>query len=124
MRLISGIIGHASPVDAVKIKKEFSHILTEGEEIHRAFKYIRDLVVFTDKRFVLVKKLDSLGSKINYHSVAYNKVLNFSVETSGTFEFEHALKLWCAGMSNPITLTFDRGFNIFELQSTIAKYVL
>lgn len=61
------IRGNASQFDVVKIEKEISKILMEGEEINRVYKYIRDFFVFTDKRIVIVKKLNPSGEKINYH---------------------------------------------------------
>ncbi len=124
MGLISGIRGNASRADVAKIEKEFSPLLIEGEEIQRVYTYIRNYFVFTSKRIVLVEKLDLAGKKTNYHSVAYNKILHFSIETSGHLELNHELKLWCAAWPEPITWTFGRGFDIFELQTAIAKYAL
>lgn len=124
MGLISGIRGNAARADVKKMRKEFSPILIEGEEVHRVYKYIRNYFVFTSKRIVMVEKLNVSGKKTNYHSVAYNKILHFSIETSGHLELDHQLKLWCAGWPEPITWTFSRGFDIFELQAAIAKYAL
>jgi hypothetical protein len=124
MGLISGLRGNASQTNTAKIEKDFSQLLIEGEEIHRVFKYIRNYFVLTNKRIVLVEKMDLAGKKTNYHSVAYNKILHFSVETSGHLELDHELKLWCAGWPEPITWTFNRGFDVFELQVAVASRAL
>jgi hypothetical protein len=124
MGSISMIKGNASRLEVTKIEKEFSKILMEGEKIDRVYKYIRDFFVFTDKRIVIVEKLDPSGNKINYHSVAYNKILHFSIETSGPSDFDHVIKLWCAGLPDPIVWTFNRSIDIFELQCAIAKNAL
>ena len=124
MGLIGMIRGNASKADVIKIKEEFSKILMAKEEIHRVYKYIRDFFVFTDKRIVIVKRLDLTGKKTSYRSIAYNKILRFSVETSGPFEFDQALEIWCAGMSDSIKWTFNRGFDIYEFQQAMAEYIL
>jgi len=124
MGLIGIVRGNASQADVVKIKKEFSKILMAKEEIHRVYKYIRDFFVFTDKRIVIVKRLDLIGKKTNYRSIAYNKILRFSIETSGHFELDQAIEIWCAGMPDSIKWTFNRGFDIYEFQGAIAEYIL
>lgn len=47
MSLLSGLLGYASEINVDELEQEFSSILIEGEEIERAYKLIRDLVVFT-----------------------------------------------------------------------------
>jgi hypothetical protein len=124
MGLIGRIRGNASQTDVTEIKKEFSNILMAKEEIQRVYKYIRDFFVFTNKRIVIVKRLDIAGKKNDYRSIAYNKILRFNVETSGHFELDQALEIWCAGMPDSIKWTFSRGFDVYEFQRAIAEYVL
>lgn len=124
MGLISGILGNASSADIVKIQKEFDPVLAAGEEIERVYMYLRDYFVFTNVRLVIVEKQDIVGKKISFHSIPYSRILHFSIETAGHLDLDNALKIWVAGMSDPITKTFNRWMDIFELQVAVANYVI
>lgn len=124
MGVISGIFGNASRTDLENIIAEFSPVLVEREEIQRVYKFIRDYFVFTNVRLVIVEKLDLLGKKREFHSIPYARIMHFSIETSGHFELKDQLKLYVAGVAEPITQPIDRFLDIFELQTALAKYLL
>jgi hypothetical protein len=56
MSLISGWMGHASAIDVAKLQKEFAPFLVEGESLVAGYQLVRDLLVFTNKRLILVDK--------------------------------------------------------------------
>jgi len=121
---ILGIFGNATKVEAKKLAKEFESILAEGEQIERAFKLVRDLFVFTDKRLVLVDKQGATGKKVEYHSIPYRSISHFSVETAGHFEMDSDLKIWISSHRTPIERKIKRGDNIIAVQKTLAQYIL
>lgn len=124
MGLISGILGNASIADVARVQKEFGPILAEGEEIERVYMYIRDYFVFTNGRLVMVEKQDVVGKKVEYFSIPYSRILRFSIVTAGHLNVDHELKIWAAGMSDPIIKTFARWMDIYELQVAVATYLL
>ncbi|MBM3842937.1 MAG: PH domain-containing protein [Verrucomicrobia bacterium] len=124
MGLLDGVLGNASKIDASVIQKEFSQILIPGEQVEHAYQLIRDYFVFTDKRFVLVDKQGITGSKVEYHSIPYRSIIHFSVETAGTFDLDAELKIWIAGSPTPVQKQFNKKLNIYEVQATLATYVL
>ena len=56
MGLFSGLLGNASQKDIDKVERELENILTPTENVELAFSLIRDLIVFTDGRLILVDK--------------------------------------------------------------------
>lgn len=56
MGFIDGLLGNASTLSTAAVQEELAHILLEGEKVEAAFKLVRDLIVFTDKRLILVDK--------------------------------------------------------------------
>ncbi|GBG12391.1 putative cytoplasmic protein [Paenibacillus agaridevorans] len=56
MGLFDGLMGNASELKMEEVQKEFVHILSKSERFEKAYKLIRDLFVFTDKRLILVDK--------------------------------------------------------------------
>ena len=85
MGFLNGMLGNASTLSKDEASKDLEQILTTGEEIDVAFKLIRDLIIFTDKRLILVDKQGLTGKKVDYHSIPYKSISHFSVETAGHF---------------------------------------
>jgi len=78
MGLISGMLGHASSVDVKTIEAEIVPLLGTEEPVELAFKLVRDLIVFTNKRLILVDKQGITGKKVEYHSIPYKSISHFS----------------------------------------------
>ena len=91
--------------------------------MERAFRLVRDLLIFTNRRFILVDRQGMTGKKTTYHSIPYRGITNFSVETAGHFDLESELKIWISGTAEPIQRTFTRGGSILEVQKALATYV-
>lgn len=124
MGLLDGMLGNASKVDNASVQGEFAKLLAPGERVEHAYKLIRDLLVFTDRRLVMVDKQGLTGSKVGYHSIPYRSVTHFSVETAGTFDLEAELKIWISSTAAPISRTFNKKLDIHEVQAVLASYVL
>jgi hypothetical protein len=124
MALLDGLLGNASQIDASKLQAEFSQVLAAGENIENAYQVIRDLLIFTEKRLILVDKQGLTGSKIEYHSIPYRSITHFSIETGGHFDLDAELKIWVSGTSTPFEKKFNKRLSIYEVQALLASYVL
>lgn len=124
MGILDGLMGNASELELDKVKEELKDLLTASEKVEHAYKLIRDLIVFTDKRLLLVDKQGMTGKKIEYHSIPYKSVVHFSIETAGTFDMDAELKIWLSGNSVPLQKKFNKSLNIYKVQSVLAEYVL
>ena len=124
MGIFSGIMGNASEVDLKKITEEYSKMLIRDESIEKAFKILRDIFIFTNKRLILIDKQGMTGKKTEYHSIPYKSITHFSVETSGNFDSEAELKIWISGTALPIQKTFNNSVNVYEIQTILAEYCL
>jgi len=117
-------MGNASEVSTQEVQKEYSNILSSTESVEKAYKLIRDMFIFTNKRLILVDKQGVTGKKIEYHSIPYKNITHFSIETAGNFDLDAELKIWISGSQVPIEKQFNKSLNIYELQSVLAEYVL
>lgn len=124
MGLLDGLLGNASKVDNASVQEEFAKLLAPGEQVEHAYKLIRDLFVFTNRRLVLVDKQGLTGSKVHYHSIPYRSITHFSVETAGTFDLEAELKIWISSTPTPLSKTFNKQLSIYEVQAVLASYVM
>lgn len=124
MGLVNAILGTASQIDPDKLRKEFAPILVDGEEITGAFQVYRDLVVFTQCRLILADKQGVTGKKVEYHSIPYKSISQFSVETAGHFDMDAELKIYISSNPNPLKKEFRKGTDIIAIQKLLASYVI
>ena len=124
MGLFDGLMGNASEVNVAKLNEELKDVLIPSESIEEAYKIIRDLIIFTNKRLILIDKQGMTGKKTEIHSYPYKSIIHFSVETAGTFDLEAELKIWISGSSMPIEKNFNKSTNINVIQKTLAEKVL
>ncbi len=112
-----------SPWDVAHARAELGDVLVTDEAVHLAFKGIRDSVVFTSKRLVLLDVQGITGKKRDYTSLPYRSIQAFSVETAGTFDLDSELELWFSGLGR-VKLEFSRGVDIRGLNRLVADHVL
>ena len=106
MGLLDGSMGNASEVELKDVEKQLEKVITSNERIEKAYRILRDMMIFTDKRMIMVDKQGMTGKKIEFHSVPYKSITHFSVETAGTFDLDAELKIWLSGASEPIYKQF------------------
>lgn len=124
MGILDGLMGNASELEIGQVEKELKDLLAPAEKVEHAYKLIRDLIVFTDKRLLLIDKQGMTGKKVEYHSIPYKSVVHFSIETAGTFDLDAELKIWLSGSTIPILKKFNKSLNIYKVQSVLAAYVM
>ncbi|CAM4520006.1 PH domain-containing protein [Paenibacillus typhae] len=124
MTIFDGLLGNATQVELADVQREYARILATGERIERAYKLIRDMFIFTDKRLILVDKQGMTGKKTQYHSIPYKSISHYSVETAGHFDLDAELCLYVSGSSLPLKKTFNKSVNIYEVQAVLSQYIL
>jgi len=123
--ILDGILGNASKMKTEELEKELQKILIADEKIQEGYNIIRDYFVFTDKRLILVNKQGVTGKKVEYHSIPYKNIRHFSIESAGTFDRDSELKIWIAGLNEPLNKSFGKkSSNIFEVQKTLSAHLL
>ncbi|MFN9112760.1 MAG: PH domain-containing protein [Bacteroidota bacterium] len=98
--------------------------MIEGETIEKAFRLIKDMFVFTNKRLILAEK-QLVGTKVDYLSIPYSSVIRFSKESAGMLDLDAELKIWIKDMPAPIVKQFGKGGdNINDVYCILSKYTL
>ena len=125
MGLFSGLLGNASQLNNDKIEQELEHVLLDNEQVEMAFSLVRDLIVFTEYRLILVDKQGVTGKKVSYKSIPYRSISRFTVETSGHFDLDAELKIWISSATEPAEiLQFKSDKSVIAIQKAIATAVL
>lgn len=94
-----------------------------GEEIIGTYQAIRDGVVFTNKRIIVINVQGLTGKKKDFTSLPYSKIQAYSVETAGHFDLDSELELWFSGLGK-IKLEFVSKANVSEICKMISMHVL
>ena len=123
MSILDGLMGGSSEMTPAQAQKEFGTLLGEGERIERAYKLVRDHMLFTDRRLIFVDRPGVSGAKIDYHSVPYRSITHFSVEAGTTFDPDADLRIWVAGLPEPIDKAFTGRIDVYELQALLAAHI-
>ena len=106
-----------------QVKSEVNNMLVTGENIIQCFQTVRDQVVFTDKRVIVVNVQGITGKKTSYFSYPYSKVLYFGIETAGVLDIDSELIMTFA---NGTVLQFDfkSRVEIKTICANIQQYIL
>ncbi|GGE86644.1 MULTISPECIES: PH domain-containing protein [Pseudoalteromonas] len=124
MGLLSGLMGNASEVDNDDLEELLANTLIDGETVQKAYKVIRDMFIFTNKRLIIIDKQGVTGSKVEMLSIAYSKITKFSKESAGHFDLDAELKIWVGSDPTPISKDFKAGDNINEVYRIISQFAL
>lgn len=108
MGLLDALMGNASEVRVEDVQEQLAPMLADNEQVVTAFRLVRDLIVFTSKRMVLVDKQGLSGRKVNYHSIPYKSITQFSVETAGHFDVDSELQVWVSGQDGPVEIELNK----------------
>jgi hypothetical protein len=124
MGIMSGITGNAGPMDPDAATAEFQRLLSQGEHIYAAFDFVRDAMLFTNGRLILVDKQGITGRKVEYLSVPYRNILYFSVQSQGHLFAEARMHLFVDGMKDPIEKEFNAQVDIYQVQAILSAFVV
>ncbi len=102
MGIMSSITGNAGPLGLGAAHDEFARLLAPGEQLFAAFEFVRDVMLFTNGRLILVDKQGVTGKKVEYHSIPYRSISHFAVQTPGHLDTDAEMYIWIHGDKNPI----------------------
>ncbi|MBC1794168.1 PH domain-containing protein [Listeria booriae] len=125
MGFLDKVLGNASTINLDEVRTELEEVLIPSETIISAYKVVRNLLVFTDKRLILIDKQGMTGKKVEYKSIPYKSISRFSVESTGRFDLDVDMKIWISSEAEPSTvINFSKGTPVAEIQQTLAQAIL
>lgn len=118
------MIGNAATVDVQQATQEYGRLLTAGEIVELSYILVRDAVLFTNRRIILIDKQGVTGKKVEYMSIPWRSIHRFSVETAGHFDLDAELKVWVSGHAEPVlNQKFSRSVDVYAIQAHLAGHV-
>jgi Bacterial PH domain len=86
-----------APVDIGTFFEPYRGLLLDEEVVEIEFKGMRDGMVFTNLRVIVVNNQGFTGKKTQASSFAWKAMTAFSIENSSTFDFEAEIKFCGSG---------------------------
>lgn len=107
-----------------KIERQYEKILAEGEKVIIAYRLIRDLIVLTNYRLLVIDKKGVTGRKKLITSYPLAKISHYEIENSPYFDLESEVSIWFVGIKEPLKFTLSKGTNVFEFDKLLTTYAL
>ena len=123
MGLLNSLLGNAGEMSSADAMAELASIFSPSESVELAYKLIRDMIVLTNYRMIMIDKQGLTGRKVEYRSIPYKSITMFAVESAGHFDLDAELKIWTSSQAEPIKMEFNGKTNIYALQALLAAKV-
>ncbi len=104
------------------VPEHLEALLVDGEQVIDAFRTIRDVAVFTNKRMLVSDTQGITGKKKEIYSLPYKNINMFSIENAGPLDINSEIELWTRAGS--IKINLKRGADLNKIAKIIAQYIL
>ena len=106
----------------IPVPHDVQELLINGEVAERAFRTVRDVVIFTNKQLIVKDVQGLTGSKVEIYSLPYSSVHMWSTENAGMLDFTSEVELWTR--AGNIKIQLKRDINIRTFERLLAEYIL
>lgn len=124
MSFINDMIGVTIELDQKEMEERITKFLLENEKLIKGYQIVRDVMILTDKRIIIVDYLGLRGKKIEYQMIPYHKINRLYIETPGNLDTDYTLKIFISGSLEPIEKQIKSDVDIYELNRIIFSYML
>ena len=101
---------------------DVNDLLVPGEEAVAAYKTVRDVAVFTNKRIIVKDAQGLTGKKVEIYSLPYSSVVMWSTENAGKFDFDSEVELWTN--AGHIKISLKKGVDVRKFDTLLSNAVL
>lgn len=102
---------------------DINDMLVDGERPVAAYKTVRDVAVFTNKRLIVKDAQGMTGKKVEVYSLPYSSVVMWSTENAGKLlDFNSEVELWTK--AGHIKISLKKGIDIRKFDKILALATL
>lgn len=124
MSFLNELMGNAVAMSQEDATAKVEKFLVPNETVVTGFKLIRDSVIFTSERLVMINVQGLTGKKVSYTSIPYSSVKSFTMESAGTMDLDCEITLSVHSMALPLRLSFKRGTDLDPIYGILSQYTL
>ncbi len=98
-------------------------LLVSGEEVKAAYKTVRDIAIFTNKRLIVRDSQGITGKKVEIYSLPYSSIKMWSSENAGgMLDFNTEVELWT--LAGHIKISLKKGIDVRRFDKLMAEAIL
>ncbi len=124
MSFIEEMMGVTLELNQEEMEEKIVDFLLEDEKLIKGYQIIRDILIFTDKRIIIVDYIGVRGRKIEYQMIPYKKINRFTIETPGNLDTDYTLKLYISGFLEPLEKQIKKDIDIYELNRILFSHII
>ncbi len=110
-------------IQEAPIPGDIDNLLVSGETAVAAYKTVRDIAVFTNKRLIVKDAQGLTGKKVEIYSLPYSSIVMWSSENAGKLlDLNSEVELWTK--AGHIKINLQRGVDIRKFDKLIAEAIL
>ena len=106
----------------IPVLHDVQELLINGEVAEWAFRTVRNVAIFTNKRLIVKDVQGLTGSKVEIYSLPYSFVHMWSIENAGMLDFTSEVELWTR--AGNIKIQLKRDINIRSFERLLAESIL
>lgn len=103
-----------NPVQIGILRDKYANVLMDEEQIEMEFKGLRDGMLFTDRRMIVLNSQGIMGKKVEVTSFPWKNVTAYAVENSGTLDLDAELRI-CGSGWGVCEVQMTKGSNVREV---------
>jgi len=103
-------------------REQFEYLLMVDEIVELSYKGLRDRLIFTNKRLVVMDSQGIMGKKKEFTFITYSKIAAFALETSGPLDYDTEFKIWLRG-NGGLELSFVKGTDIARIANFLSLHI-
>ena len=98
-------------------------MLIPGEKPVCAYKTIRDVAIFTNKRLIVRDAQGLSGKKVEIYTLPYSSIVMYSTENAGKIlDWNAEVEMWTK--AGKVKINLQKGVDIRALDKVLATYIL
>ena len=101
----------------------YENFLLPRETVFGSYKGLRDRLVITDKRIIVIDVQGITGKKKEFMFIPYSKIVAFAVESAGTIDLNSELKVWLSGIGG-VKFNFTPKTDIFGIGRFLGQFIV
>ena len=91
--VLQGTLGHHSEKSPEELTKDYADFLFDGEKIMMGHQMVRDDLILTTLRIILVSSHGLTGNKASFKSIYLHSIVNIDIETAGMGSYDSELTI-------------------------------
>lgn len=110
-------------VSECEIPADVNELLVQGEVAKYAYKTVRDVAIFTNKRLIVRDSQGLSGKKVEIYTLPYSSINMYSTENAGKlFDLTAEVELWTRAGHIKISLSAD--CDVRKIDKILAESIL